>query len=269
MKPDSTLASKIADGDFIVTAEYRPPAGTDATTIEAMAGTLGNGPVAVNVADNSYGVTLSSLAASVALCRSGIEPVYQLTTRDRNRIALQSDLKGAAYLGIKNVLCLSGYHQTLTGCAGAANVYDIDSIQLIAAVRRISEMTILVRVNELGGDLSWLSVLALLNAVLGFGMGLVASWALVRSQAASVLLIGGTLGFALGLGFGAALPGLLAFVLAMSIAAIESSLESRLLKRPEDIRIKFRREMIMFSFFCRSVTISVVNIKTEVHRRPQ
>ena len=75
-----------------------------------------DGPVAVNVADNHYGVAMSSLAASVVLIRSGIEPVYQVVTRDRNRIALQSDLLGAASLGIKNVLCLSGYHQTLMGC---------------------------------------------------------------------------------------------------------------------------------------------------------
>ena len=131
MKPDSRLAKKIEGKDFIVTAEYLPRAGRDASANRSSAAAaLRNGPVAVNVADNHYGVAMSSLAASVALRRSGIEPVYQVVTRDRNRIALQSDLLGAAFLGIKNVLCLSGYHQTLIGCPESANVFDIDSIQL-------------------------------------------------------------------------------------------------------------------------------------------
>jgi methylenetetrahydrofolate reductase (NADPH) len=156
MKSDSRLASKIEGGDFIVTAEYRPPAGTEIGAIEALSGALSKKPVAVNVVDNPYGVTMSSLVASVALCRSGIEPVYQLTTRDRNRIALQSDLMGAAYLGIKNVLCLSGYHQTLTGCAGAANVYDIDSIQLITAVRQMNEVGLLWNGAKIEGAFSML-----------------------------------------------------------------------------------------------------------------
>jgi methylenetetrahydrofolate reductase (NADPH) len=86
---------------------------------------------------------MSSLAASVALLHSGLEPVFQIVTRDRNRIALQSDLIGAAFLGIKNVLCLSGYHQTLMGCPEAANVFDIDSIQLIAAVKKMNEGSLL------------------------------------------------------------------------------------------------------------------------------
>src|SRR4030042_7035907 len=103
MKPDSKLAGQIEGGDFIITAEYLPRTGTDASAIEASVSALKNGPVAVNVADNHYGEAMSSLAASVALNRAGIEPVYQMVTRDRNRIALQSDLLGAAFLGIKNV----------------------------------------------------------------------------------------------------------------------------------------------------------------------
>jgi methylenetetrahydrofolate reductase (NADPH) len=86
---------------------------------------------------------VSSLAASAALLRSGLEPVYQVVTRDRNRIALQSDLLGASLLGIKNVLCLSGYHQTLMGCPESSNVFDIDSIQLIAAVKKMNEGSLL------------------------------------------------------------------------------------------------------------------------------
>jgi methylenetetrahydrofolate reductase (NADPH) len=139
MKADSALAQKIASGDFIVTAEYLPHAGTDSAQLEAVAGLLKTGLTAVNVSDNHYGVAMSSLAASVGLSRKGVEPVLQVVTRDRNRIALQSDLLGAAFLGIKNVLCLSGYHQTLIGIPESANVFDIDSIQLVAAVKAMNE----------------------------------------------------------------------------------------------------------------------------------
>jgi methylenetetrahydrofolate reductase (NADPH) len=139
MKPDSKLASKIEGKDFIVTAEYVPPAGTSAAAVEAGAVYLRDGLTAVNAADNVNGIAMSSLAASLALMKAGVEPVYQLVTRDRNRIALESDLLGAASLGIKNVLCLTGYHQSLMGCPESANVFDIDSIQLIAAVKKMNE----------------------------------------------------------------------------------------------------------------------------------
>jgi methylenetetrahydrofolate reductase (NADPH) len=156
MKPDSKLASKIDGKDFIVTAEYLPRPGTDASMIEICAKALSNGPTAVNVADNHYGVSMSSLAASVALIRLGVEPVYQMITRDRNRIALQSDLMGAAFLGIKNVLCLSGYHQTLMGCSESANVFDIDSIQLIATVQKMNEEGLLLDGTKIEGPFSML-----------------------------------------------------------------------------------------------------------------
>jgi methylenetetrahydrofolate reductase (NADPH) len=135
MKPDSKLAVKIDGNDFIFTAEYLPVAGTELTIDPKI---FGSGVTAINVADNHYGVSMSSLAASLALSRTGIEPVLQIITRDRNRIALQSDLLGAAYLGIKNVLCLSGFHQTLIGCGESANVYDVDSIQLIDIVKKMN-----------------------------------------------------------------------------------------------------------------------------------
>lgn len=136
MKPDSKLAAKISGNDFIFTAEYLPVAGTGLTIDPKI---FGSGALtAVNAADNHYGVSMSSLAASAALRQAGIEPVFQIVTRDRNRIALQSDLLGAAYLGIRNVLCLSGFHQTLIGCGESANVFDIDSIQLIDIVRKMN-----------------------------------------------------------------------------------------------------------------------------------
>ena len=138
MRQKSRLAEKLENSEFVFTAEYSPVAGTELSKIEACAGYFHNGITAVNVGDNHYGVALSSLAASAALSRAGIEPVYQIVTRDRNRIAIQSDLLGAALLGIKNVLCLSGYHQTLIGNPESANVFDIDSIQLIAMVTKMN-----------------------------------------------------------------------------------------------------------------------------------
>jgi len=157
MEVDSRLARKIEGGGFIVTAEYLPAATVDSSVVEAAIDALADGPLAVNVADNHYGVAMSSLAASVAMIKSGIEPVYQLVTRDRNRIALQSDLLGAAYLGIKNVLCLSGYHQTLMGCPASANVYDIDSIQLVAAVKKMRDEGVLLDGAEISGSFSMLA----------------------------------------------------------------------------------------------------------------
>jgi 5,10-methylenetetrahydrofolate reductase len=152
MMPVSKLANYIDKGDFIVTAEYLPRAKTDFSLNGDVLKTLGSSVQAVNVADNPYGIVMSSLAGSVALSRSGVEPIYQLATRDRNRIALGSDLLGAASLGIKNVLCLSGYHQTLTGCPESANVYDIDSIQLIAAVTRMNNEKVLPCGTKIEGD---------------------------------------------------------------------------------------------------------------------
>jgi methylenetetrahydrofolate reductase (NADPH) len=138
MKPDSKLAGKLDGKDFIFTAEYLPLAGTDASAVEAKFKSFNSRLAAVNAADNHYGVAMSSLAASMALSKAGIEPIFQIVTRDRNRIAIQSDLLGAAFLGIKNVLCLSGFHQTLIDCPQAANVFDIDSIQLIALVKKMN-----------------------------------------------------------------------------------------------------------------------------------
>ena len=93
---------------------------------------------------------------SVAAIRLGAEPVLQMVTRDRNRIALQSDLLGAASLGIKNVLCLSGYHQTLTGCPESANVFDIDSTQFIELTTRMAEKGVLADGTKIDGQFSML-----------------------------------------------------------------------------------------------------------------
>jgi methylenetetrahydrofolate reductase (NADPH) len=156
MKADSKLAKQIETGGFIVTAECAPAATATAGPVEAALNALGPKPVVVNIADNSHGVALSSVAASVAALKLGIEPVLQMVTRDRNRIALQSDLLGAASLGIKNLLCLSGYHQTLIGCPESANVFDVDSTQFMEMATRMSEQGVLADGSRIEGPFSML-----------------------------------------------------------------------------------------------------------------
>jgi len=156
MKADSKFAKEIETGDFIITAECAPGATASGAAVEAALKALGAKPVVVNIADNSHGVAVSSMAASVAAMRLGAEPVLQMVTRDRNRIALQSDLLGAASLGIKNVLCLSGYHQTLIGCPESANVFDVDSTQFIELTARMSEQGVLAEGVRIDGQFGML-----------------------------------------------------------------------------------------------------------------
>ena len=148
MKVDGQLASRVENGEFIVTAEHAPRITASQSAAEAVLKGLGGKLTAVNMGDNQHGVAMSSLAASAAALKIGLEPVLQVVTRDRNRIALQSDLLGAASLGIKNVLCLSGYHQSLIGCPEAKNVFDIDSTQLIVLATRMCEQRILCSLSR-------------------------------------------------------------------------------------------------------------------------
>lgn len=135
-----TLKDKLNAGHFVVTGELGPPRGCDPESVCRKADMLRGAVDAVNITDNQTAIVrMSSLAASV-ICKSrGIEPIMQMTVRDRNRIALQSDLLGASALGIGNVLCLSGDHQSFGDQPGARGVHDIDSIQLVYAARRLCE----------------------------------------------------------------------------------------------------------------------------------
>jgi methylenetetrahydrofolate reductase (NADPH) len=99
---------------------------------------------------------MSSLAASSVLLGLGREPIYQVVTRDRNRIAIQSDLLGAAALGIRNVVCTSGHHQTLTGCSDSANVYDLDAIQVVWTIRQMRDKGTLLDGTPIAGQFSML-----------------------------------------------------------------------------------------------------------------
>ena len=153
---NSKFAARIREKSFVITAEFQPTLDINASAITALAVSLGGPITAVNVGANHYGVALSSLAAALTLAKAGVETVFQVTTRDRNRIALQSDLLGAAHLGIKNVLCLSGYHQALLNCPESAHVYDIDSIQLVAALKKLEKERTLLDGNPVKGDFAML-----------------------------------------------------------------------------------------------------------------
>ncbi|MGA2641982.1 MAG: methylenetetrahydrofolate reductase [Spirochaetia bacterium] len=153
MKSGSALERVLDAGHFAVTAELGPPAGSDAELVHAKAELLRGVVDAVNVTDNQTAVVrMSSMAASSLLVRMGIEPVMQMVCRDRNRIAIQSDIFGAAALGIRNLTCLTGDHQGFGNQAGAKKVYDVDSVQLVALVRRMrDERRILGSDEEIAG----------------------------------------------------------------------------------------------------------------------
>lgn len=136
MKVESRLKKLLDDGLFAVTAECGPPKGADPEAILRKAGLLRDKVDAVNVTDNQTAIVrMSSVAACAILRNAGMEPVLQMVVRDRNRIALQSDVLGASALGIRNILCLSGDHQSFGNQPSALGVFDLDSMQFIEAVR--------------------------------------------------------------------------------------------------------------------------------------
>ena len=136
----SHLQNILDGGSFAVTAECGPPRGADPEIVRAKGALLKGVVDAVNVTDNQTAIVrMSSIAACGHLVQLGIEPVMQMVTRDRNRIALQSDILGAYSMGIKNILCLSGDHQSFGSQPDAMNVFDIDSINLVRAVWNMRE----------------------------------------------------------------------------------------------------------------------------------
>ncbi|MBB5348005.1 methylenetetrahydrofolate reductase [Desulfoprunum benzoelyticum] len=140
MKAGSNLEKVLAAGHFAVTAECGPPRGADPEIVRKKAAYVKGNVDACNVTDNQTSVVrMSSVAGCVLLKEMGIEPLLQMVVRDRNRIALQSDLLGASALGVRNMLCLSGDHQKFGDDPQAKNVFDIDSMQLIHLVRTMRD----------------------------------------------------------------------------------------------------------------------------------
>ncbi|OQA07053.1 MAG: Bifunctional homocysteine S-methyltransferase/5,10-methylenetetrahydrofolate reductase [Firmicutes bacterium ADurb.Bin373] len=136
----SKLHKTLEDGHFAVTAEIGPPKHASAQGLRRHARMLGSSVDAANITDCQTAIVrLSSIAAGVHVLSCGVEPIAQMTCRDRNRIAIQADLLGAYSLGLRNLLCLSGDHQKFGNHPAARNVYDLDSVQLISLVRRMRD----------------------------------------------------------------------------------------------------------------------------------
>jgi methylenetetrahydrofolate reductase (NADPH) len=135
-----SLRQRLAAGGFAVTAEISPPRGASTESITQAAARLRDWVDAVNVTDNQgSNVRLASWAGSLAALAAGLEPVMQMTCRDRNRIALQSDLLGASALGIRNILVMTGDHPKSGDHPEAKPVFDLDSVQLLRALRAMRD----------------------------------------------------------------------------------------------------------------------------------
>lgn len=136
----SHLEKVLSDSKFAVTAEIGPPKGSDPNKIIKKAEMLKGYADAFNITDNQTAVVrMSSIAGCYILLKMDMEPIMQMTCRDRNRIALQSDVLGASALGIKNLLCLTGDHQSFGNHPSAKGVFDIDSMQLIQIVKNMRD----------------------------------------------------------------------------------------------------------------------------------
>ena len=140
MKAGTNLEKVLEGGMFAVTAEAGPPRGAVPSVIRRKGELLGPFCDALNITDNQTSIVrMSSLSGCVLLKELGVDPVMQIVCRDRNRIAIQSDVLGAVALGIGNVLCLTGDYQSFGDHASAKSVFDLDSIQLIQMLRQMRE----------------------------------------------------------------------------------------------------------------------------------
>jgi methylenetetrahydrofolate reductase (NADPH) len=149
----SKLEKILSEGHYAVTSECGPPRGSNPEHIIKKAELIKDHVDAINITDNQTSMTrLCSLAACIRLKLMGLEPVLQMVTRDRNRIALQSDILGAASFDINNILCLSGDHNSFGDCPDGQNVHDIDSMQLAQMVRRMRDEGKFISGDDLDGS---------------------------------------------------------------------------------------------------------------------
>jgi methylenetetrahydrofolate reductase (NADPH) len=140
LKSGSNLEKVLKAGHFAFTGECGPPKGANVVHLKEKIGHLKGVVDAVNVTDNQTAVVrMSSWAASTIMLQEGVEPNFQMVCRDRNRLAMMSDILGVYAMGVRNMLCLSGDHQRFGNHPEAKNVYDIDSIQLIALVKKMRD----------------------------------------------------------------------------------------------------------------------------------
>lgn len=153
MKADTNLEKVLQSGAFAVTAEAGPPKGAGVKGMGQRAELLLTCTDAVNVTDNQTAIVrMCSLAGCVLLKQKGVDPVMQMVTRDRNRIALQSDILGAVAMGIGNILCLTGDHQSFGNHPNARGVFDIDSIQLIQTMKNMRDEKLFISGEKVSGS---------------------------------------------------------------------------------------------------------------------
>jgi 5,10-methylenetetrahydrofolate reductase len=153
MKAGTNLEKILESGRFAVTAEAGPPKGTSPAVVQRKGDVLRYCCDAVNVTDNQTAVVrMSSMGGCVLLKQQRIEPVMQMVCRDKNRIAIQSDLLAAVALGINNVLCISGDHQSFGNHPSAKGVFDIDSIQLIQTAKKMRDEKKFINDEEISGE---------------------------------------------------------------------------------------------------------------------
>jgi len=153
MKAGTNLEKVLTSGKFAVTAEAGPPKGTSAAVMLKKGEALRNCCDAANVTDNQTAIVrMSSLAGSVLLKQQNVDPVMQIVCRDRNRLAIQSDVLGAIALGVGNFLCLSGDHQKFGNHPTAKSVFDIDSIQLIQTLKNMRDEKKFICGEDISGE---------------------------------------------------------------------------------------------------------------------
>ena len=148
----SHLEKMLRAGHFVITGELGPPQSADPAVIHEKAALLKGYVDAVNITDNQTAIVrMSSIGAGTLLLQDGLEPVIQMTCRDRNRLAIQADLLGAHALGMRNLLCLTGDHQIFGNHPTAKNVYDLDSLQMVKMVADMRDKAIFECGDEFKG----------------------------------------------------------------------------------------------------------------------
>lgn len=134
---ETLFQARIASGKPVLVVEIAPPKSGNPASLREIAKRYAGKVHAIGVNDNRDGIRMSALAASGIIATEGMDPILHIVTRDRNRVALISECLGAQALGVRNMLCTSGAHQTLGVCPAAKNVYDIDSIQLLDTLAKL------------------------------------------------------------------------------------------------------------------------------------
>jgi methylenetetrahydrofolate reductase (NADPH) len=155
LQEKTKLQARIESGKQILIAEISPPKSPDASLVRTLAKMFAGRVHALGVSDNRDGVHVSALAAASIIAAEGVEPVLHMTTRDRNRAALISDCLGAHALGIRNILCTSGTHQSLLPFHASKNVFDIDATILLQSIRGLEKNASIVGAENIDAHVSY------------------------------------------------------------------------------------------------------------------